>query len=77
MSNTYKSFYLADLLAMIGETAIDCMMAPVFQCKKLDGTMMNMTELNAYNNCISLHNEGAREFAEKLKKRLQEDESSD
>ena len=80
MANEYKSFYLKDVVDLINATLPECMMTPLFGStgtRKTDGTPMTLAEIANYNSAISLHNEGARELAERLKDRLQREDDPD
>ena len=60
-----------DLIALINEVALQCMMTPSFgTMKKIDGTPMTLAEISNYNSLIGIHNEGAKEMAERLKDAL-------
>ena len=80
MANEYKIFYLKDVVDMINATLPECMMTPLFGStgmRKTDGTPMTLAEIANYNSAISLHNEGTRELAERLKDRLQREDDHD
>jgi len=66
-----------EVISMINDALFSCLMTPIFQGKKVDGTMMNLTEISANNSMISIHNEGAREMAERLKEKLRERDQDD
>lgn len=65
--NPYKTLELKDLNRIIDSAALDCMMTPALQGKKSDGTVMNITEISAYNNMVAMNNAGVREMAQRLK----------
>lgn len=78
MADEYKSFYLKDLIPIINAAVLECMMTPSFgNMKKIDGTGMSLAEISAYNSLISIHNEGARELAGRLKEKLTEGDEDD
>ena len=62
----YKSYYLQDLLPIIDKAALDCMMSPVMDGKKADGTQMNLSELASRNSMTAWHNDGVRELRQML-----------
>lgn len=77
MSNSYKSFYLRDILNTIDRVAVDIMMVPCFGEKKPDGTLATLAEISNHNSLIAMHNEGIREMAKMLKDALQGEEDTD
>ena len=78
MADDYKSFHLKDLIPIINAAVLDCMMTPSFgNMKKIDGTGMTLAEISAYNSLISVHNEGARELADRLKDALTKEDEDD
>lgn len=75
MANEYKSLYLKDVLNKIDAVAMEAMMTPMFAIsKKLDGTVMTLSEISAYNSLVSAHNEGIHEMAAQMKVKLAEDD---
>ena len=67
-----------ELSALINRVAMRCMMTPaIIAQKKLNGETMNFAEMNAYNSAISLHNEGVKEMAERLKDALKVSDPDD
>lgn len=70
MANNYKSFYLADIKRIIEETALETMMTPIIEGKKLDGGVMTLNEVSNYNSLVAMNNEGIRDFASSLMNRL-------
>ena len=79
MDNDYKSYYLKDLIPIINDVALDCMMTPLFGIKmcKSDGTSMTLAEFSNHNSLVSIHNEGVKELASRLKDRLLDEEDED
>ena len=67
-----------ELAALINRVAMRCMMTPAtIAQKKLNGEMMTIPEMNAYNSAVSLHNEGVKEMAERLKDALKVSDPDD
>ena len=62
MSNEYKSYYLADLKALIRATALDTMAAPMIYFEE-DKPM----EANIRRNAnVAIYNDGIKTFADAL-----------
>ena len=66
MPNLYKSFCLQDLLAMINEVALETMLETTFED---DG--------ESKNACIALYNDGIRDMAKAIARRLNGEASKD
>lgn len=62
MPNMYKSFYLQDILAAVNEVALETMLETTF---KDDG--------ESENACIALYNDGIRDMAKAIARRLNEE----
>jgi hypothetical protein len=73
MSNAYKSFYLADLMAMIDRVAMYAMLTPTLEHKKPDGTVATLSELANYNSLVAINNEGIRDYVSQLKAALKKE----
>ena len=65
MANAYKSFYFADLKALIRETALDIMIIPAMDEDEENGTKRNAN--------IAIYNDGIRTFADALIDKLTEE----
>ena len=61
-----KVYYASDFLPIIDKAALDCMMSPVMDGKKVDGTQMNLSELASRNSMTAWHNDGVRELRQIL-----------
>ena len=77
MSNGYTSIILKDLVPLIEEVAMDAMMTPGFEGKKVNGEMMTMAEVSHHNSLVAMHNEGVREMALNLVRKLTEEDGDD
>ena len=64
MPNMYKSFYFQDLLAMTNEIALETMLKASWED---DGEHENV--------CITMYNDGIRDMAKAITKRLTEEAS--
>ena len=64
MPNMYKSFYLQDILAAVNEVALETMLETTFED---DG--------ESENACIALYNDGIRDMAQAIARRLNEEAS--
>ena len=62
MPNMYKSFYLQDILAAVNEVALETM---------LETTLEDDGE--SKNACIALYNDGIRDMAKAIARRLNEE----
>ena len=65
-NNEYTTFYLKDLIQIIEHTALDLMGEPIMAGKKIDGTLMNITEVSNQNSLIAMNNAGIRLMATTL-----------
>lgn len=77
MSNGYTSIILKDLVPLIEEVALDAMMTPGFEGLKIHGEKMTMAELSHHNSLVAMHNEGVREMALILVRKLTEEDGDD
>lgn len=77
MAGKYDSFYRDDIERMIRETALECMMDPLMDGKKIDGTGMTIVEIQHRNSLIAMNNAGVKDLADRLIERLNEPEKSD
>ena len=61
-----KIYYAMDFIPIIDKVALNCMMTPVLDGKKTDGTQMTMSEMANKNAMIAWHNDGIRELRQML-----------
>ena len=64
MPNMYKSFYFQDLLAMTNEIALEAMLETTCE-----------DDCEHKNACIALYNDGIRDMAKAIARRLTEEAS--
>ena len=74
MMGKYDSFYREDIERMIRETALECMMEPALNGKKIDGMGMTIVEIQHRNSLIAMNNAGVKDLADRLISRLNEPE---
>lgn len=78
MLREYNQISMKKVLETIDNVVVENLMSPMFSGKKQDGTIMNLSEVAAFNSLVAMHNEGVREMALMLKNRLlQEDDPDD
>lgn len=65
--DNFKMFYLKDLLPLIDNVAIDCMMIPLSADSE---SAAELDKVSRINNDIAWNNEGVRDLATRLKQAL-------
>jgi len=70
MANQYRSFYLADIMAIIDRVAVELLTMPVNPGAAI---LKNPEEHLQFNNNVAWNNEGIRDFARSLKDAFQEE----
>ena len=64
-----------ELMDMINDLALATMDRPTVEYRHADGTMMNLTELNAKNTNTAFYNKGIQDFADRLIEELANNDS--
>ena len=64
-----------EVINLIQRMALAVMDRPVVEYRHADGTMMNLTEMNAMNTNTAFYNKGIQDFADRLIEELIRDET--